>query len=67
MDDKIVRDFFNGVFTELIPWVNEFHPAALSMFPIQEHFPGIIDIYGLGMEVKENFISFGMDPELLVY
>lgn len=26
LDDAVVRDYFNFVFQELVPWVNEYHP-----------------------------------------
>ena len=29
-DDKLVRDFFNWAFDEIIPWVNEYHPPSVS-------------------------------------
>ena len=63
MDDDIIRDYFNWVFDEIIPWVNEFHPVSVSQFKIPNKFPGIIDIENLEMEVMDNYIKFGMDPE----
>lgn len=65
MDNKVVRDYFNWVFMELLPWANEFHPPSVTRFQIGNHFPGIVDIDNLNMEVKEHYISFGMDPEFL--
>lgn len=66
-DNKLVKDFFNWVFGEMLPWVNEYHPPSVSMFPIQENFPGIINISELTMQVRDHFISFGMNPEIMIW
>ena len=65
-DDKLIRDFFDWAFDEIIPWVNEYHPESVSKFILPHVYPGIIDIEDLDMEVMDNYIKFGMDPEIMI-
>ena len=66
LDNVVVVSYFNWVFEELLPWVNENHPEAVSHFHLPSTFPGVMDLKNLKLEVRDSFLFFSMDPEFLV-
>ena len=32
LDNEVVAGYFNFVFEEIVPWVNEYHPASVTSF-----------------------------------
>jgi hypothetical protein len=66
LDVEVVRDYFNFLFGNIVPWVNEYHPSGISQIHIPHSFPGIVNIEKLSMKVEKNFISLGLNPEFLV-
>lgn len=67
LDDKVIADYFNFMFQEIVPWVNEYHPQSVTSFHLPSTIPGYIDIKDLTMEVRDNYLSFGMNPKFLIY
>ena len=65
LDDEEVVGYFNFVFQEVIPWVNEYHPESVTKFFIPSSFPGYVNINDLKMEVRNNYLAFSMNPEFL--
>jgi len=55
------------MFQEIVPWVNEYHPQSVTSFHLPSTIPGYIDIKDLTMEVRDNYLSFGMNPKFLIY
>ena len=67
LDDKVIADYFNFMFQEIVPWVNEYHPQSVTSFKMPSSIPGYIDIKDLTIEARDNYLAFGMNPQFLVY
>jgi hypothetical protein len=50
----------------IIPWANEYHPIWVSAFEIPKEIPGFMKIHDISMVIKENYLSFSMDPEFTI-
>lgn len=61
--DQHVVNYFNYAFLVIIPWANEYHPIWVSAFEIPKEIPGFMKINQISMAIKENYLSFSMDPE----
>lgn len=61
--DQHVVNYFNYAFMVIIPWANEYHPIWVSAFEIPKEIPGFMKINQISMAIKENYLSFSMDPE----
>jgi hypothetical protein len=61
-----ILDYFNWVFDLIIPWVNSAHPDAVSKFMIPSTFPGVMEIKEMTLEVRDNYINFGLNPKFIV-
>lgn len=64
--DKHIVNYFNYAFMVIIPWANEYHPIWVSAFEIPKEIPGFMKIHDISMEIKENYLSFSMDPEFTI-
>ena len=65
MDQTVVENYFNWAFKLIIPWINYYHPVNVSTFDVPSHFDGIVDIKNLSLQVRQNYLAFGMDPLFL--
>jgi len=67
LDDKVIADYFNFMFQEITPWVNEYKPKSVTTFSIPSEIPGYMNLKDLTLEVRDNYLAFGMSPKFLVY
>ena len=60
-----VKNYFNWAFMLIVPWANEYKPEWVSSFPIPREIPGYMKINDISLEIKENYLSYSIDPEFI--
>ena len=60
-----VTDYFNRSFGLILSWAQGSQFVGLNAFKIPKEVPGIIYFEDLQLAIRKNYLSFGMEPQLL--
>ena len=60
-----VIDYFNWSFDLILPWIQEERVLGVNTFQLPKVIPGVIEIECLELELRKNYLAFGMYPQFL--
>lgn len=60
--DEHIEDFFRNIFGMFMAWANSARPINISRFEVPSEIAGLMKIRSCELEVKRNYLSFGIDP-----
>lgn len=54
-------DFFDWSLDFILPWVQVTKPEGMCKFKIPQTIPGLVSFETLSLQIKYNYLKFGMD------
>jgi hypothetical protein len=61
-----ILDYFNWTFSFIVPWANINKPLNVTMFSLPTEFPGLLRFERIIIQIKDNYISFALNPTFLM-